>query len=80
MVTTVTTSTVTTVTTMIGFGAAMGVMAVIALLTFLCIRQLAAVSKGDSHRFLARSLDVGIVPLFIAFIMIVAVKILEILA
>ena len=80
MITTVTTSTVTTVTTMIGFGVALGLVAVVALVAFLCVKELAAASGGSSQRFLARSLDVGIVPLIIAFGMIVAMKVVAILA
>ena len=79
MISTVTTSTVTTVTTTIGFGVAMGAAAVITLLAFLFIRELATSSKGTHHRFLARSLDIGIVPLFIAFVTIVVMKIVEVL-
>ena len=79
MVSTVTISTVTTVTTTIGFGVAMGVLAVIALLAFLCIKELSAATEDINHRFLARSLDIGIVPLFIAFVTIVVMKIVEVL-
>ena len=83
MISTVTTSTVTTVTTvttMIGFGMTLGMVAVIALAAFLCVRQLAVASEGGTRRFLAKSLDVAIVPLVIAFAMIVAMKIVGILA
>ncbi len=80
MITTVTTSTITSVTTMIGFAVAAGVVAVIALVAFLCVRELVAHGSGGSRRFLARSLDVGIVPLVVAFGIIVAMKVVEILA
>ena len=79
-VTTSTISTITSVTTTIGFGIALGMVAVIALLAFLCTRELAAASEDSKHRFLAKSLDVVIVPLLIAFLMIVTMKIAEILA
>jgi len=79
MISTVTTSTITTVTTTIGFGVVVGVMAVIALLVFLCIKGFATASNNTNHRLLAKSLDVGIVPLLIAFVMIVAMQIVEIL-
>ena len=69
-----------TVTTMTGFGMALGLVAVITLIAFLGVRELAAAGDNGSHRLLARSLDVGIVPLIIAFAMIVAVKIVEILS
>ena len=71
-------TTVITVTTMAGFGI-LGMVAVIALAAFLCVRQLAAAGEGSTHRFLARSLEVAIVPLVIVFVMIVAMKIVGIL-
>ncbi len=77
MISTVTTSTVTTVTAMMGFGVVMGVIALIALLVFLCARELAAASRGSKRMFLAKSLDIGIVPLLIAFVMIAVITILE---
>ena len=78
MISTVTT--VTTVTTMIGFGMALGLVAVIALIVFLGVRELATASEGGRQRLLAKSLEIGIVPLIIAFVMIVAMEIVEILA
>jgi hypothetical protein len=80
VITTVTTSTITSVTTTIGFAIAVSLVAVIALVVFLCAKELAAASSGSSPRFLARSFDIGIVPLVIAFIMIVAMKVVEIIA
>jgi hypothetical protein len=65
--------------TMLGIGVVLGLVAVITLAIFLCARELATASKGASPRFLARSLDVGIVPLIIAFVMIVAMKAMELL-
>ncbi len=83
MITTVTTSTISTITSVtatIGFGIAIGIVAVVALLAFFSARELAAASENHKYRFLARSLDVAIAPLIIAFIIIVAVKMMEILA
>ena len=80
MITTVVTSTVTTVTTMLDFGMILGLVAVIALVVFLCAKELAAAGKNSSHRSLAKFLDVGIIPLIIAFAMIVIVTVMEILA
>ena len=80
MISTVTTSTITSVTAMIGFGTVVGVTAVIALLTFLCTRELAAASTDSKHRFLAKSIDVAIIPLLIAFVVIVAMRMTELLA
>ena len=63
---------------MMGFGVVMGVVALIALLAFLCTKELAAASEGSKRRFLVKSLDIGIVPLFITFMMITVVTILGI--
>ena len=76
MISTVTTTTVTTVTAMMGFGVVMGVIAVVALLAFLCTRELAAASRDSKHRLLAKSLDIGIVPLLITFVMIAVMTVL----
>jgi len=77
MISTVTTSTVTTMT---GFGMTLGLVAVIALIAFLGVRELATASEGGTQRLLAKSLDIGIVPLIIAFAMIIAMEMVEILA
>ena len=80
MITTIVTSTVTSVTTMLDFGTILGLVAVIALVAFLCAKELAGVSKNSSSRSLAKFLDIGIIPLIIAFAMIVVVMVMEILA
>ena len=80
MITTVVTTVTTTVTTMEGFGVILGLVAVIALVAFLCVKELAATSASSSHRSLAKFLDIGIIPLTIAFAMIVIMKVVETLA
>ena len=83
MISTVITSTITTITTVtaiVGFGLALGVVAVVVLIGLLSAKELSSASGNSTHRLLARSLDVGIVPLAIAFAVIVAVKVVEILA
>ena len=79
MISTITTSTITTVTTMIGFGVAVSIVTVITLLAFLSSKELAAASINKKHRFLAKSLDVAIVPLLVSFVLITVVKIAEVL-
>ena len=79
-VTTSTISTITSVTTTIGFGVIIGMVAVVTLLVFLCTSELAAFSQDSKYRVLAKSLDIVIAPLFIAFTLIAAMKIVEILA
>ena len=80
MISTVTVSTVSTIMSLIGLEEILGLVAVIALIAFLCVKELAGVSNGGTHRFLARSLDISIVPLIIAFGMIVAMEIVAVLA
>ena len=80
VVTTSTVTTVTTVTTMIGFGMVVGLVAVITLIALLGVRELAGVGHGSTPRLLAKSLDIGIVPLTIAFAMIVVIEVVRILA
>jgi phosphotransferase system glucose/maltose/N-acetylglucosamine-specific IIC component len=79
MITTIiTTSSVTA--SVAGFGMALGLVAVIALVAFLCVKELAISSEPDSRRFLAQSLDVAIIPLIIVVAMIMVIKTTEILA
>ena len=79
MITTVTT--VTTVTTMaaLGLTAAISIACAVTLILFLTTKELAgAQSSGTSSR-IARFVNVGILPLVLAFAVIVAVKIAELL-
>lgn len=79
MISTVTTTTVTTVTMVMGLGAALGVVGVITLIAFLATKELATAANGPRHKFLARCLNVGIVPLAMVFATIVAFKVAQIL-
>ena len=79
MITTVVTTSTVTVTTMIGFGMVLGLGAVITLIVFLGVKELAGASGNSTPRLLAKSLDIGIVPLTIAFAMIVAMAVVRIL-
>ncbi len=80
MITTVVTSTVTSVTTVSDFGIILGLVTIIALVTLLCVKELATASNSGQHRPLARFLDVGVIPLAIIFVMIVAMEVVKILA
>ena len=80
MITTTVTSTEAGITTVVDFGMILGLVAVIGLVAFLCAKELAAASEISSRRSLAKFLDIGIVPLIIAFAMIVMIKVVEILA
>ncbi|MFC2014420.1 hypothetical protein ACFLUP_00315 [Chloroflexota bacterium] len=74
-------TTVTTVTTVaaLGISAVMSVAAVITLIVFLTTRELAAASNYTLPSRIARFASVGILPLVIAFAVIVLVKIFDIL-
>ncbi len=90
MITTITTSTITSITSVtstitttavVGLGVlVLGAVAVMCLVILLCAKELAAASAGRSQRILARFLDIGIVPLAIAFAIIVVSRIIEVLA
>jgi hypothetical protein len=78
MITTVIISSVTASVSVLGM--IPGLVAIVALVAFLCVKELAISSESDSRRFLVQSLDVAIIPLTIVFAMIVVIKTTEILA
>ena len=82
MITTVTTSTVTTVTTIAAMGltATVSIAAVASLIFFLTIKELADAGGSSTSLRIARFFSVGILPLAMAFAVIVAVKIAEVIA
>lgn len=82
MIITVTTSTITTVTTVTAMGltAAVSIAAVASLIFFLTIKELAnARGSGISSR-IARFFNLGILPLMMAFAVIIVIKIAEVIA
>lgn len=78
MVTTITTSTVTTIAAM-GLTATISIAAVVALIGFLTTKELVSANLSRSSQLMARFFSVGILPMVMAFAVIVAVKIAEIL-
>jgi hypothetical protein len=79
MVTTVTISTITVIAaTSIVVG--IGIFVSMLLIGFLSTRELLQADGGVRQKLLARSLLIGIIPLLIGFIVIVALKVAEILA
>jgi len=81
MITTVTTGTITTVSTIaaMGLAATVSVAAVVALIAFLTTKELASASLSSSSQRTARFFNVGILPMVMAFVVIVAVKVVEVL-
>ena len=82
MISTVTTSTITTVSTIaaLGLTATISVVAVATLIVFLITKQLVGASPSLPSQLIAKFLTIGILPLIMAFAVIVAVKIAEVLA
>ena len=79
MITTVTTVTTVTTIATLGITAAISIAAVTTLIAFLTTRELASASNSRFHLRIAKFASVGILPLIIAFAVIVAVKIAEVL-
>ena len=79
MITTVTTSTITTVTTIAAMGltAAVSIAAVVSLICFLTTKELASAGDSSTSLRIAKFVSIGILPLVMAFAVIVAVKIAE---
>lgn len=75
MISTVTTSTVVTVAAF----ASLGLIAVVVLLSLLIQKELVTSASSRRAQALNRVLNVAIVPLFMAFALIVAVKVAEVL-
>ena len=79
MITTVTTITTITTITALGITGAISIVAVVSLAAFLITKELASAGGSGTSLRIARFLGVGLVPLIIAFAVIVAVKIASIL-
>jgi len=80
MITTVTTVTTVTTIAALGLTAAISIAAVVLLMLFLTTKELAAASGRGSSLRIAKFVSVGILPLVMAFAVIVAMKIVEVLA
>ena len=79
MITTVTTVTTVTTIAALGITAAISIAAVTTLIAFLTTRELASTSNSPLPLRIAKFASVGILPLIIAFAVIVVVKIAEVL-
>ncbi len=75
-------TTVTTVTTVAAMGltAAISIAAIIGLIFFLATKELANAGRSGTSLRVARFLSIGILPLVMAFAIILVVKIVEIIA
>lgn len=79
MVLSITTTTVSTVTSTAVFATSLGLIAVLALISFLVARELASVTDAPRLQRFGRGLNVAIIPLLMAFTVIVAAKVVEVL-
>lgn len=78
MTTTVTTVTISTVTVM-GVAAALGLITILTLVALLISKEIATVVPGERGLRWSKTLNIGVVPLVVAFGVIVAVKLAEVL-
>lgn len=81
MISTVTTSTVSTITSVAsavpGFSASLALVAVVLLLVLLIQKEIVSTTPGGWSRQLSRGLNVGIVPLFMAFVLILGSRLVD---
>lgn len=80
MISTVTTTTVTTIVTLTTTGVSIGALATILLVSLLGTQELATADTRRSIRALGKYLNVSILPLLVVFMLIVAFKIVEVIA
>jgi len=78
MISTVTTSTVSTVTTA-ALAGSVALIAILVLLILLVQKELSSSAKGERFKNLSKVLNIGIIPLMIAFVLIVVTRIADIL-
>lgn len=76
MISTVTTTTVSTVTTL-ALAGSLALICVLTLVAMLIQKELTTTAESRLSRTLGRALNVGIVPLLIAFVLIVVVRVIE---
>ena len=80
MITTVTTVTTVTTIAALGLTGAISIAAVILLMLFLTTKELAGASNSGFSLRIAKFVSVGVLPLVMAFAVIVFLKIVEVLA
>jgi hypothetical protein len=78
MISTVTVSTVSTVTTA-ALAGSVALIGILVLLSLLVQKELASSSDNGRLRTLSRVLNIGIIPLVIAFVLIVATRVAAVL-
>ena len=79
MISTVTTTTVSTIVSTVIIAGTLGLLAVLTLIGLLVTKELASAGESRRLQYLARALNVAILPLLVTFAAIVTVKVVEIL-
>lgn len=80
MISTVTVTTVSTITTIAGLGmaAALSIAAIVTLISLLMTKEFVSVRADGSWQRIGKFLNVGIVPLLMAFTVVVILAIIEV--
>lgn len=78
MISTVTTSTVSTVTTA-ALAGSVALIGILVLLVLLVQKELSSAAAGTRFEALSKALNIGILPLMIAFVMVVVARVAEVL-
>lgn len=78
MISTVTTSTVSTVTT-VALAGSVALIGILILLSLLVQKEVLSVSEEGRLRKLSSALNIGIIPLLVAFVLIVITKVMQVL-
>jgi hypothetical protein len=78
MISTATTSTVSTVTT-VALAGSVALIGILVLMALLVQKEFSSAARGERYEELGKALNAGIVPLAIAFILIVLARVIEVL-
>jgi hypothetical protein len=78
MISTVTTSTVSTITTS-AIAGSVALVAIIVLLFLLVQKELAGAANGSRYQTLTKVLNIGIIPLLMAFVVVVITRVAQVL-
>lgn len=78
MISTVTTSTVSTVTT-VAIAGSVALVGIFILFALLFLKEITSTASGDRMKRLSQTLNMGIIPLLIAFVVLVVTTVVNVL-
>ncbi len=78
MIAIITSSTVTTLSS-VALAGTFGLIAILALLSLMLQKEMVNTVDSNRYRKLSQTLNIGIIPLLIIFVLIVAVKVIDVL-